>query len=61
MHLLDAPSTPFVFEAADMEYDGAIRNADAISLADKLLSSSSAKAFVEEDVVSDVETEIEPD
>ncbi|MBO4451324.1 MAG: hypothetical protein J5770_02790 [Bacteroidaceae bacterium] len=63
MHLLDEPSTPFVFEAADMEYNAAnpneITNADAISLADKLLSSS-AKEFVE-DVVSDVETEIEPD
>lgn len=65
MHLLDEPSTPFVFEAADMEYDAEnpnfISNADAISLADKLLEeSSSAKEFIEE-VVSDVETEIEPD
>lgn len=64
MYLLDEPSTPFVFEAADMEYDATkpnyISNADAISLADKLLETSSAKAFVE-DVVSDVENEIEPD
>lgn len=65
MHLLDEPSTPFVFEAADMVYDAEnpnfISNADAISLADKLLEeSSSAKVFIEE-VVSDVETEIEPD
>ena len=64
MHLLDEPSTPFVFEAADMEYDATkpneITNADAINLADKLLSSS-AKAFMEEEVVNDVETEIEPD
>lgn len=64
MHLLDEPSTPFVFEAADMEYNASkpneITNADAINLADKLLSSS-AKAFMEEEVVNDVETEIEPD
>ena len=64
MYLLDEPSTPFVFEAADMEYNAAkpneITNADAISLADKLLSTS-AKAFMGEDVESDVETEIEPD
>ena len=66
MHLLDEPSTPFVFEAADMEYNASkpneITNADAINLADKLLvDSPSAKQVVEEDVVSDVETEIEPD
>ena len=66
MHLLDEPSTPFVFEAADMEYNASkpneITNADAINLADKLLEDTTpAKAFVEEDVVSDVETEIEPD
>ena len=61
MYLLDEPSTPFVFEAADMEYDATkpnnITNADAISLADKLLEgTSSAKP-----TVRDIENEIEPE
>lgn len=65
-YVLDGSQTvPFVFEAADMEFDATkpnnITNADAISLATKLLEENpSAKESVT-GVTRDVETELDPE
>ena len=65
-YVLDGSQTvPFVFEAADMEFNATkpnnITNADAISLATKLLEENpSAKESVT-GVTRDVETELDPE